>query len=118
MTKCSALPRAFGTLPAGSAVREKSRLALYSARGAAEAARERDGPTDFFAAFFAPRLVATRLVLEVPDVGARPLPPLAPPLDRVADFFAVARLVPDRGPDRLVAMPRELCQEHAPTPFA
>src|SRR4051812_41254268 len=41
MTKCSALPRAFGTVPAGSRVRVKSRLRLYSASAA-----------DFFAAAF------------------------------------------------------------------
>jgi hypothetical protein len=35
MTKCSVAPRAFGTLPAGSLVREKSRFALYSASGTA-----------------------------------------------------------------------------------
>src|SRR4029079_3577619 len=34
MTKCSVLPRGMGTLPAGSAVRVKSRFALYSPRGA------------------------------------------------------------------------------------
>src|SRR3954453_11718311 len=37
MTKCSALPLAFGTVPAGSFVLEKSRLALYSESGAATA---------------------------------------------------------------------------------
>src|SRR5215204_827221 len=39
MTKCSVLPRGFGTLPAGSAVRLKSRFELYSASGALDAPR-------------------------------------------------------------------------------
>jgi len=37
MTKCKVFPFAFGTVPAGSFVREKSRFALYSASGAAPA---------------------------------------------------------------------------------
>jgi hypothetical protein len=44
MTKWSALPRVFGTVPAGSFVRVKSRLRLYSTR-----APERGA--DFFATF-------------------------------------------------------------------
>src|SRR3954468_22066880 len=43
MTKCGALPLAFGTVPAGSFVLEKSRLALYSESGAATARVEARG---------------------------------------------------------------------------
>jgi hypothetical protein len=51
MTKCSVWPRAFGTLPAGSAVRLKSRLALYSASGVDDPARDFEEAPAFPTAF-------------------------------------------------------------------
>jgi hypothetical protein len=53
MTKCSVLPRGFGTLPAGSAVRLKSRFALYSASGALDAPRRLAAVADLLAAVLA-----------------------------------------------------------------
>ena len=136
MTKCSAFPRVFGTLPAGSAVRVKSRFALYSARGFEDAARVRpfvvlvpavfrgalagaerfavDGfPVDRFAV---DRFAVERFAVERFAVECFPLEreaAFAPLFPLTADFLAAARLRPDFGPDRLVAMPVGTCQEHA-----
>src|SRR5688572_16447747 len=105
MTKCNVLPRAMGPLPAGSAVRAKSRLALYSARGAVDAVRLRAGLAVLVEAF------DLRL-----EVAVRPaLPPVArfALFARAVGFRTVARFARDRGPDRVLAMPPDFCQEHA-----
>src|SRR5215213_2489917 len=106
MTNCSFLPRDLGTLPAGSAVREKSRLALYSARGAADDARVREG--------LAVLVEVSDLRL---DVAVRPAAPLdalrSEPFGlfaRAAVFRTAVRFVPDRVPDRVLAMPRDFAK--------
>ena len=102
MTNCSDFPRAFGTFPAGSAVRLKSRLALYSARGGEDVARARPsaplllGVVDLLRA-------GDRVRAEVFLLAAVFL--LAVVLLLGADFLPAVRLAADRGPDRLVAMP-------------
>src|SRR5690348_13056635 len=105
MTKCSVLPRGLGTLPAGSAVRVKSRLALYSVRGVVFAARLAGRFAVLtalpFAAALALRFVAApelRLVAAAAPrfvvapalrfVAAVPEPPFAPRF--AADFLAGA----------------------------
>src|SRR5215218_3288521 len=105
MAKCSDLARPFGTLPAGSAVREKSRFALYSARGADDAAPRRGLPEVVLAVLRALRFAVDRSVPEAVEAAERLVAAFAPRLARLAGFFPVARfLVPDGGPARLVAM--------------
>lgn len=117
MTKCSDFPRPFGTLPAGSAVRVKSRFALYSARGADALLRVPPLGELPAEAFRAPRLAVERLELEArevldvftrvagPEADERPVAAFASRLLRVADFRPVALFRRDRGLDRLVAIP-------------
>ena len=116
MTKWSVFPRALGTLPAGSAVRVKSRFALYSASGVLAprgllAALPAD-LDDVFAAFFA-ALPEGGLVRDaLLDDEARfaeadvlePDPRFAG-VPGVAVFLAVVPFVPERAPVRFVAMP-------------
>jgi hypothetical protein len=88
-----------GTLPAGSFVLEKSRFALYSARGADLAART------FAAGFFA-TVDFVDEVLALARFGAAFEA-------RVAALFAAlfaVRFVPDRGVARLVAMRAEVAR--------
>src|SRR6476469_9413298 len=112
MTKCSALPRGLGTLPAGSAVRVKSRFALYSVSGAAFAARvearfavER---VPLFAAAPAPRfaVVPALRFVAVPALRFAVVP--APRLAPVAELRFAADLLARAGrvllAVRLVAM--------------
>src|SRR5688572_824390 len=96
MTKCSALPRAFGIRPAGSAVRVKSRLALYSASGAEDPAFDLEDDLLAglaLAAFFAPALVRGA------DFGFAPFDDdrLVAVFARLADFRPVARFEPAFG---------------------
>ena len=113
MTKCRDLPRALGTLPAGSAVRLKSRFALYSASGAADAARERPFPEPR-AGVPEARVAETRLELDrVTFVAA-----FDPLLLLGADFFAAERLLPDLVPDRLAAMLPLVARSMPSTPAA
>jgi hypothetical protein len=113
MTNCSDFPRAFGTLPAGSAVRVKSRFALYSARGVDDLARVRPAADLLSGVSVVRRLPAERFALEAlaalerfdgAELEEGDLVAFVAPLLRAADFL-VARLPPDRGPARLVAMP-------------
>src|SRR5690349_4151106 len=105
MTKCNVLPRGLGTFPAGSAVRVKSRFALYSPRGAPFRARVGVRFADVlvvrFAVVVAPRfavVLALRFALfAAPRFAA----------DFLADVGRVLLTV------RLVAMRRPICQEHA-----
>jgi hypothetical protein len=139
-------------LPAGSAVRVKSRFALYSANGA-DAVRERPRSELFVAVFRAGRLAAELLVsgllvvellavelvvellavellavellavgrraAEAPgalDPDERRLAAFAALLLRAPDFFSVARVLPDRVPDCLVAMPSTVARSMPSTP--
>jgi hypothetical protein len=127
MTKCSVLPRGLGTLPAGSAVRVKSRLALYSVRAVVFAARLAGRFAVLtalpFAAVFALRFVtapglgfvgapalrfvgapALRFVVAVPEALFAPR--------FAADFLACAGCALLDG--LFVAMLWPICQEHAP----
>ena len=129
MTKCSDFPRALGTLPAGSAVRVKSRFALYSARGADAVARVRALLGLLVEVFRAPRLAVERLALaafellvaferlEGSEAEERRLVVFAALLLRAADFLPVARLLPDLGPDRLVGMPSTFARSMPSMPF-
>src|SRR5436190_19277712 len=103
MTKCSAFPRSFGILPVGSAVRVKSRFALYSASGAVDT-RARVREAVLLPVFRAPFVVAVRparvVLVTEPLLVAR----YAALLARVEVFRPVARLVPPRRPVRLVVM--------------
>src|SRR6476619_6829731 len=122
MTKCSALPRGFGTFPVGSAVRVKSRFALYSVSGAALAV---DRLLVCFAAVFVVRVAAVLVVrfalffaLRFALVFALRFAPVF-----VLRFVAVValrfdvaflpRAVRDPLAVRLVAMRRPSCQEYA-----
>jgi hypothetical protein len=114
MTKCSALPRGFGTFPAGSAVRVKSRFALYSVSGAAFAV---DRLAVRFAVVFVVRFAAVFVVRFVVVVALRFALVVVLRLAAVfalrfdADFLP--RAVRDPLAVRLVAMRRPSCQEHA-----
>lgn len=112
MTKCRDLPRAFGTFPAGSAVRLKSRFALYSASGAGEPVRERPLPEPR-AELPAAREADARLELDRETFVAG-----FAPLFLDADFFPAVRLLPDRVPDRLVAMLPLVARSMPSTPSA
>lgn len=119
MTKWSVFPRAFGTFPAGSAVRVKSRFALYSARAFpdADGARPaREALADVF------RTAEAALPVRPPRLAAAPDPTLAPffatLLARVTAFRAVARFTPVREPARLVAMPLSFARSMPPAPVA
>src|SRR4051812_34655692 len=122
MTKCSVFPRVFGTLPDGSAVRVKSRFALYSASGGEvgddRAVRFGCGrEADFVASPVGRAEVFRALVVRLPAA----VPRLAGALTArvagdLAAFFApaaVPRLAP-RVVVRLVAIARWICQERAP----
>src|SRR4051794_25994213 len=82
MTKCSVLPRGLGTFPAGSAVRVKSRFALYSRSGAALAAgvEVRFAAADFALRFVFEPVVRSALfrVLRLAVVAALRCAPCAP----------------------------------------
>src|SRR5689334_1210051 len=84
MTKCSVLPRGLGTLPAGSAVRVKSRFRLYSVSGAALAV---DRLVVRFAAVFTVRLT---LVLEPRFAEVVAAPVARFPADRLVPVPALA----------------------------
>jgi len=101
MTKCRVLLRGFGTFPAGSAVRVKSRFALYSPRGAFFDGRVAVRFAVVLTLLFA--LFAVVLVLRLAlFVEAR----------FVADFVGRAGRV--LVAVRLVAIRRQIRQEHAP----
>jgi hypothetical protein len=91
----------------------KSRFALYSASGADEVARVRLVPVpllalerDAFTPLLAPaaNLLRASLVVRAVDLLRAVAVLRAPALVRAVDFLPVARLLPARGPDRLVAM--------------
>jgi hypothetical protein len=114
-------PRAFGTVPAGSFVREKSRFALYSASGTparrvvfvvvVEVRRAAAAPARFGGRLLeAPRFDAPRLEARGFETLERSVAEerLGPDL---AALPARERFV--RGVFRVVAMPGHSCQEHA-----
>jgi len=112
------LPRGLGTFPAGSAVRVKSRFALYSVRAAVfdarSAGRFAAAPLPF-AAVLTLRFAAVPELrfADVPEARfavAVPEPRFTPRF--AADFLARAGRVLVDG--LLVAMPGPICQEHAP----
>ena len=99
-------------MPAGSAVRVKSRFALYSARGADERARVRPAAGLLSDVSVVRRLAAERFALGTLDALERfdgaeleegGLVAFVALLLRAADFL-VARLPSARGPARLIAM--------------
>lgn len=100
MTKCRVLLRGFGTFPAGSAVRVKSRFALYSPRGVFFDAR-----VVRFAVVLTLRLALFAVVLALRLA-------LFAEVRFVADFLARAGRV--LVAVRLVAIRRQIRQEHAP----
>src|SRR5690349_24731311 len=101
MTKCRVLLRGFGTFPAGSAVRVTSRFALYSPRGVFFDARV----VVRFAVVLALRLALFAVVLALRLA-------LFAEARFVADFLARAGRV--LVAVRLVAIRRQIRQEHAP----
>lgn len=86
------MPRALGTVPAGSLVREKSRFRLYSARGVADA-------DVLLAVFFATDFFATFFVAAVFFAATFVAAVLFAPTFFAADFVAVAFFVAAFRPD-------------------